>query len=98
MPSTAWTMPSSVSKCTTRSLTSRRGCAMGLTLPLVAHARIEERVDDVHDEARDRHPGGQDDRRALDRRQVAALDRVEGQAADAVDVEDRLGQDRAAHE
>src|ERR1700716_3158233 len=97
MPSTALTMPSSVSKCTLRSLTSSSGCAIGIRL-LVAHARVEERVQEVDDEAHQRDRGGQDDRGALDRRQVAALDRVEGEPSDAVDVEHGLRQDGTTHE
>src|SRR3954447_25194703 len=47
---------------------------------LIAHARIEERVHDVHDEVHqhDRHRADQN--RPLHHRQVALLDRVEGEA------------------
>src|SRR5438093_13290848 len=45
-PSTAWTMPSSVSKWTLRSVTSSRA-------KLIPHARVEEGVDDVHQQVQE---------------------------------------------
>src|SRR5919199_1508621 len=94
-------MPSSVLKWTLRSLTSSRATQHlargGEPLP-VGHPRVEERVDDVHDQV-----GYDDEERAeqdgaLDHRKVGVLDAVVGEAPDARDVEDGLDQDRAAQE
>src|SRR4051812_4658485 len=102
MPSTACTTPSSVWNSTTRSLTSSSaisGSSSGsLVEPLVADPRVEERVEDVDDHAGQGDAEREEQRRPLDRRQVVPVDGVEGQAADAVDAEHRLGQDRAAHQ
>ena len=49
-PSTALTNPSSVGKWTLRSLTSRSGNRL---IDVVPHPRVQERVDDVHEEVRD---------------------------------------------
>src|SRR3954470_14088973 len=86
-------MPSSVLKWTLRSLTSRS--AMGGSVP---HSRVEERVDHVDDQVQQDDEERAEQDGALDRRQIALLDRVEGQAADAGDVEDRLGEDGAAEQ
>src|SRR5215218_210937 len=84
-------MPSSVSKWTFRSVTSRRA-------KLVPHARVEERVDDVDDQVQEDDEEGAHEHGALHRGQVALLDGVEGQSPDAGDVEDGLGEDRAAQQ
>src|ERR671921_170852 len=91
MPSTAFTTPSSVSKWTFRSSISRR--AMSVT-----HPWVEEGVDDVHQEVHEDDGQRRDQDGALHDRQVALLDRVEGQAPDARDVEDGLREDRAAEQ
>src|SRR5437762_2053754 len=60
-PSTALTRPSSVGKCTRRSLTSRSGS--GTEAPLrEPHSRIETSVDDVDDEVRHDDEDGREDR------------------------------------
>src|SRR5215217_3596132 len=113
MPSTALTSPSSVSKCTRRSSTSSRGAAISASSggswcvrgcqesreeALVAHSRIDEGVEDVHDEAHDDDEERSEQDGALDLGQVEAHDRVEGEASDALDVEDGLGEDRPAEQ
>src|SRR5690242_12407651 len=85
-------MPSSVTKWTLRSVTSRRAKL------LIPHTRVEERVDDVDDQVEEDDEEGAHEDRPLDGRQVALLDGVEGQAADAGDVEDRLGEDRTTEQ
>src|SRR6476620_11346422 len=104
MPSTALTIPSSVVKCTERSRTSRRATerrSFGRVWGrggLVHHARIEEGIHHVHNEVqRDDEERAHEDG-PLDRRQVALLDRVERQSADAREVEDGLREDRAAEQ
>src|SRR5256714_11811330 len=79
-PSTAFTTPSSVSKWTVRSRTLRRGSG-------IADARVDDRVQDVHDQVRDDDEERAEQDRALDHREVAVLDRVEREPADARDVE-----------
>src|SRR6201991_4728671 len=93
MPSTAFTRPSSVSKCTRRSMTSSSGAAIS-----VPHSRIDERVQDVDDEGHDHDEEGAEQHGALDHRQVRVRDRIVGVAPDALDVEDRLSEDRAAEQ
>src|SRR3954465_339139 len=95
MPSTAWTKPSSVWKPTRRSLTSRSAIS---EVPLVADPRVEEGVEDVHDQAHHADPEREEEHRALDDGQVVALDGVIRQPAYPGDVEDGLGENRAAHE
>src|ERR1700754_2757680 len=85
-------MPSSVSKWTLRSVTSRRAKL------LVPHARVEERVDDVDDQVQEDDEEGAHEDRALHGRQVALLNGVEGEASDAGDVEDGLGEDSPAEQ
>src|SRR5690348_8025316 len=84
-------MPSSVLKWTFRSVTSKRA-------KLEPHAWVEEGVDDVHDQAEQDDEEGAHEDRALHGRQVALLDGVVGEAPDAGDVEDGLGEDRAAQQ
>src|SRR3954454_22429685 len=91
MPSTAFTRPSSVSKCTYRSRTLKSGSG-------IFHARVDEGVEDVHDQVHDDDEERADQNRALDHRQVGVLDRVVGEPPDAWDVEDRLGEDRTAEQ
>src|SRR4051794_5584399 len=90
-PSTAFTIPSSVSKWTVRSRTLSRGSD-------IADARVDERVEDVDDQVRDDDEERPEEHRSLDHREVAVLDRVEGKPADPGDVEDALGEDRAAEQ
>src|SRR3954452_14866171 len=90
-PSTAFTIPSSVSKWTVRSRTLRSGSG-------IADARVDERVENVDDQVGDDDEEGADQHRALDHREVAVLDRVVREAADPRDVEHALGEDRAAEE
>src|SRR3954447_24601914 len=97
MPSTALTTPSAVSNCTRRSFTSSRGVEPD-ELSGIFHARVEERVDDVDDQVEQDDEERGEQHRALDLRQVEPLDRVVAVAADAGDVEHRLGQDRAAEQ
>src|SRR3954447_200947 len=85
-------MPSSVAKWTLRSVTSRRAKL------LVPHARVEERVDDVDYQVEEDDEEGAHQDRPLHGRQVALLDGVEGEAPDAGDVEDGLGEDSPAEE
>src|SRR4051795_198475 len=91
MPSTAFTRPSSVSKCTYRSRTVSSGSG-------IFHARVDEGVEDVHDQVHDDDEEGADQDGALDHRQVRVLDRVVREPPDAGDVEHRLGEDRAAEQ
>src|SRR3954453_20472470 len=92
MPSTALTVPSSVSKWTARSLISSSA------MWSVPDPWIEEGIHDVHEQVH--HDDGKraDQHRSLHDRQVALLDRIKGQTADTGDVEDGLGEDRAAEE
>src|SRR3954463_4621197 len=90
-PSTAFTTPSSVSKWTVRSRTLRSGSG-------IADARVDDGVEDVDDQVRDDDEERAEQHRALDHREVAVLDRVEREAADPGDVEDGLGEDRAAEQ
>ena len=53
---------------------------------------------DVHDQAHDDDEERAEQHGALDHGQVAAQDRLVGEAADARDVEDGLGEDRAAEQ
>src|SRR5215217_4384999 len=94
MPSTALTMPSSVSKCTCRLSISRSA----ISAPLVADARVEECVQDVHEQVHHDDGERRDQHGPLHDRQVALLDRVEGQAPDPRDVEDGLREDGAAEQ
>src|SRR3954452_25620243 len=91
MPSTAFTRPSSVSKCTYRSRTLRSGSG-------IFHARVDEGVEDVHDQVHDDDEERADQNGALDHRQVGVLDRVVGEPPDARDVEDGLGEDRTTEQ
>src|SRR3954463_14769926 len=91
MPSTAFTRPSSVSKCTYRSRTVSSGSG-------IFHARVDEGIEDVHDQVGDDDEERADQHRALDHRQVGVLDRVVGEPPDAGDVEDGLGEDGAAEQ
>src|SRR4051794_11236137 len=95
-PSTAFTIPSSVSKWTVRSRTLRRGSEA--ILLGIADARIDHRVQDVHDQVRDDDEERAEQDRALDHREVAVLDRVEREPADPGDVEHALREDRAAEQ
>src|SRR3954471_6911857 len=90
-PSTAFTTPSSVSKWTVRSRTLRSGSG-------IADSRVDDGVQDVHDQVRDDDEERAEQDRALDHREVAVLDRVVCEPADARDVEDGLGEDRAAEQ
>src|SRR3954453_10968365 len=90
MPSTALTVPSSVSKWTARSLISSSA------MWSVPDPWIEEGIHDVHEQVHHDDRKRADQHRALDDRQVALLDGVEGEPAHARDVEHGLGQDRAA--
>src|SRR3954464_15064660 len=75
IPSTAFTRPSSVSKCTYRSRTVSSGSG-------IFHARVDEGVEDVDDQVRDDDEEGADQDRPLDHRQVGVLDRVVREPAD----------------
>src|ERR1700704_2329929 len=63
MPSTAFTRPSSVWKCTYRSRTVSSGSG-------IFHARVDERIEDVDDQVGDDDEEGTDQDGALDHRQV----------------------------
>src|SRR4051794_22070735 len=91
MPSTALTTPSAVGKWTFRPLTSRSGSAIG-------HTWIQIGVHDVHDQVKQDDEEGREQDRPLHAWQVEALDALERVATDARDVEDRLGEDRAAEQ
>ena len=65
---------------------------------LVPDPRIEECVDDVHDQVQEMHEEGAQAAPCPGSSPGRTLDRVEGQAADAGDVEHGLGQDRAAEQ
>src|SRR3954469_22709808 len=91
MPSTALTRPSSVSKCTYRSRTLKSGSG-------IFHARVDEGVEDVDDQVRDDDEERADQDRSLDHRKIGVLDRVVREPADPRDVEDGLGEDRAAEQ
>ena len=91
-PSTAWTTPSRVRNADPQIADLEQGRHS------VAHARVEERVQDVDDQVRDDDEDRAEEHRALDRRQVGVDDRVVGVAPDAGDVEDRLREDGAAEQ
>src|SRR4029453_4987485 len=91
-PSTACTTPSRVRKDTRRSRMSRSGATS------VANSRVEERIRAVDDGVGDDEEDRAEEHGALDRRKIGVDDRVVGESSDAGDVEDRLGEDRAAEE
>src|SRR3954447_16734015 len=102
-PLTAWTMPSSVSNRTLRSLTSRNG--RGVTWPMdngspsaQPHARVDDAVQQVDDQVHedDEERGKQGD--TEDHRQVIGADAVQRQLAQTVQVVDGLGEDRPAEQ
>src|SRR5436190_7661269 len=84
-------MPSSVRKRTRRSRTSSSAMS-------VAYARVQEGVGDIDDQVRDDDEERAEEDRALDHRQVGVVDAGVGQPADARDVEDDLGENRAAEQ
>src|SRR3954463_14353780 len=92
-PSTAFTTPSAVGKWTFRSRTSRRGVRSAIGDP-----RIQIGVHDVHQEVKKDDEERREQHGALHARQVESLDPLERVAADARDVEDRLGEDRTAEQ
>src|SRR5204862_4287946 len=98
-PSTARTIPSSVRNETWRSLTSRRGSA-GISGPNLrrADARVEPRVEQVDERAREGDEEGAVDDRRHDHRQVERRQRVVRQQAHARQAEYHLGQQRAARD
>src|SRR3954471_20742927 len=91
IPSTAFTSPSSVSKCTYRSRTLRSGSG-------IFHTRVDEGVEDVDDQVRDDDEERADQDSCLDHGKCGFLDRVVREPADPRDVEDGLGEDRAAEQ
>src|SRR3954470_4705447 len=93
-PVTAWTMPSSVSNRTLRSLTSRNGRGAGEPMDNVAssaqpHARGDDAVQHVDDQVHDDDEAGSEQGNAQDHRQVAAANAVEREVAEATQVVDR---------
>src|SRR5438093_8475268 len=90
---TARTIPSRVRKRTERSRTSRR-IELSATLR-VAYAWVEEGVDNVDNEVHQRHRGRGADDNAEHCRQILRDCAVEGKPAEALEVEDGLGDDRA---
>ena len=60
--------------------------------------RVDHRVQDVDDEVRDDDEEGGEQGHAKDDRQVLIADRVDGELAEAVEAERRLGQDGAAEQ
>src|SRR3954470_16769926 len=88
-PSTACTVPSSVANRTFRSLTSRSRSAIALGRP---DPRVKHRVDEVDQSAEDDDEERAVERHTHDRREVEASDRLRRVPADALQVEDRLGQ------
>src|SRR5918911_1097110 len=90
-PSTAFTRPSSVSKWTFRSRTTSSGSG-------ISDPRVDDRVQHVDDQVGEDDEERADQHRALDHRQVAVLDRVVCEPADARNVEHGLGEDRAAEQ
>src|SRR5207247_4524656 len=103
-PSTARTIPSSVANWTFRSLTSTRrsatsGPRMGSVGPLGrSDSRIEVGVDEVDDHAEEDDEERRVDRHAHDRREIEILHGLRRVPAHALQVEDRLGEDRAPSE
>src|SRR5689334_12045316 len=102
-PVTAWTMPSSVSNRTLRSLTSRNGRGAGEAIVNVVssaqpHARVDDAVQQVDDQVHDDDEAGGEQGHAQDHRQVAGANRAEREVAEAAQVVDRLGEDGAAEE
>src|SRR3954447_6323856 len=96
-------MPSSVSKRTVRSLTSRNG--RGATWPMdnvspsaQPHARVDDAVqqvdDQVHDDDEERGEQGDTE----DHRQVVGANAVQRQLAQTIQVVYGLGEDRAAEQ
>src|SRR5690348_1675373 len=72
---------------------SRGSCPSGIPNP-----RVQDRVEQVDEQVRDQEDQHQDGDEADDRRRVVAQDALVEVVADAVDVEDPLGDDGAAHE
>src|SRR5689334_22227395 len=101
-PSTDLTNPSSVGKWTLRSLTSRKGfwgvSDIAQQTSAQADARVDDAVEDVHDQVGDDDERGGDEDQRHDHGQVRLDDSLDGHAAEAVQPEHRLGDDRAAEE
>src|SRR5438067_1245750 len=103
MPSTALTMPSSVSNETRRSSALNSGSVTAARPRLPGVSRVPDPwikvgVRDVDDDIRDDDEHGREQHGPLDDRDVRVDDRAVVEAADARDVEDGLGQHRAAEQ
>src|SRR5215211_7753297 len=98
-PSTARTTPSSVRNLTCRSSTSSSVSAISSSPALGGtNPWIQVRVQEVDDRAEENDEERAVERHAHDRRQVEVPDRLRRVLAHAVQVEDRLRQDRSAAE
>src|SRR5215469_1768232 len=109
-PSTALTRPSVVGKCTRRSRTDRNAdgtsvsrCSMASCITSSprrssgqAHARVDERVEDVDDQVGDDEGDCSNQRDPHDHWQVVLPDRRHRQPAETTQVEDGLGDDGGA--
>src|SRR5436190_13414284 len=94
-PSTARTTPSSVAKRNFKPLTSSRRSAINGPLG-GTDSGVEVPVEDVDDRAEEDDEERPVKRHAHDRREVEVADRLRRVPAHAVQVEDGLGEDRAA--
>src|SRR4030042_7138976 len=66
---------------------------LGSSLSVIANPRVYDRVDDVDDDVHQDKGDGHDQGQRHDDVVVPALDRLEGETADAGDAEDRLGEE-----
>src|SRR4051812_7537516 len=91
-PSVALTTPSTVGKWTLRSRTDRK---LDNEFPSAdAHARVDDGIEHVDDDVGDDDERTEEDDQADDRRQVVGEVRIEGELAEPIVVEHRLGDDR----
>src|SRR5947208_5273653 len=62
------------------------------------HPRVDQPVEQIDDQVREEHEDGGEQHRAGHQRDVEAEDGLHGEAPEAGPVEDRLGEDEAAHQ
>src|SRR3712207_6119490 len=73
-------------------------CPTDASATLVPHPRVEDRVEDIDEEVHQHEQRGPVEHHALDHGVVPAVYRLVGDLADPRPGEDRLGDDRPAHQ